>query len=136
MVTSRQSEPSPPRLHRVTLLLGVHEVPLALVFYRDIIGLQLLAQDDDRATLAGADGIPAVVLYRTSGRGRPSHRHEHPIARLLLDDGAVNAIRSRLELAAIPFRVEADGAGPELIVRDLDGNEVILETSRPDGTPG
>jgi catechol 2,3-dioxygenase-like lactoylglutathione lyase family enzyme len=113
-------------LRRVTLLIGVREIELSLVFYRDILGLDVVARDDHHATLASEDGEPAVVLHATGVRGQNGARPAAPIARLDFEPRALEAIHSRLAVAGIPLRKNGRGLQDEFVARDLDGNEVVL----------
>ncbi len=56
-------------LQYITVLVTVREISLALVFYRDILGLTIIDEQQEHATLAGDDGSPAIVLRATHDRG-------------------------------------------------------------------
>lgn len=111
-------------LRQVTVMVTVRELELALVFYRDILGLSVVDSDHNVATLTGDDGTAAVVLQATHGRG-PSHTHGDPIARLLFSPEAFEEIRTRLLKAAFAFRILREDP-LEVVARDLDGNDVLL----------
>ncbi len=107
---------------RVTLFLAVRELALALVFYRDILGLEVLAQEAASAALGSRETGPVVGLYAT-GDTALDRDGTAPVARFAFDAIALAAIRARLATAAIPFQ-ENDNS--EIRAHDLDGHLLVL----------
>ncbi|MEK6750122.1 MAG: VOC family protein [Pseudomonadota bacterium] len=109
-------------LHATVL---VADTPLALAFYRDILGLALDERRPDMgypgAWLAvGEQQLHLVQLPNPDPRsGRPAHGgHDRHIA-LACADLAV--LRTRLDACAIPYTLSRSGRAA-LFCRDPDGN--------------
>ncbi len=113
---------------QITLVLDVRELSLALVFYRDVLGLQVLARAAGEASL-GFAGRSALVTLREVGKlDRRAAAGSGPVARLLFTSRAYHDILGRLTAAAIHHQASAEYPA-EIAVRDLDGHTLLLSTA-------
>jgi catechol 2,3-dioxygenase-like lactoylglutathione lyase family enzyme len=119
----------------------VHDPDLALVFYRDALGLELredVARDDFRWITVGAASQPGVTIVLTNYvRGSPSDRDA---LAALAAKGALNGVHFRAEdLDAVFEKLRASGAEiveeptdqpwgtRDCAVRDPSGNLVRID---------
>jgi catechol 2,3-dioxygenase-like lactoylglutathione lyase family enzyme len=126
-----------------TCFIQVHDPDLALVFYRDVLGLELrndVANEDFRWITVGAASQPGVVIVLTNYvNGSPADRDT--IAALLAK-GALNGVHFRAgDLDATFEKVRASGAdivqepteqfwgARDFAVRDPSGNLVRIDQS-------
>jgi catechol 2,3-dioxygenase-like lactoylglutathione lyase family enzyme len=124
-----------------TCFIQVHDPDLALVFYRDVLGLELrndVANEDFRWITVGAASQPGVVIVLTNYvNGSPADRDT--IAALLAK-GALNGVHFRTDdLDATFEKVCASGADivqepteqfwgtRDFAVRDPSGNLVRID---------
>jgi catechol 2,3-dioxygenase-like lactoylglutathione lyase family enzyme len=124
-----------------TCFIQVHDPDLALVFYRDVLGLELrndVANEDFRWITVGAASQPGVVIVLTNYvNGSPADRDT--IAALLAK-GALNGVHFRTDdLDATFEKVRASGADivqepteqfwgtRDFAVRDPSGNLVRID---------
>lgn len=124
-----------------TCFIQVHDPDLALVFYRDVLGLELrndVANEDFRWITVGAASQPGVVIVLTNYvNGSPADRDT--IAALLAK-GALNGVHFRAgDLDATFEKVRASGADivqepteqfwgtRDFAVRDPSGNLVRID---------
>jgi catechol 2,3-dioxygenase-like lactoylglutathione lyase family enzyme len=124
-----------------TCFIQVHDPDLALVFYRDVLGLELrndVANEDFRWITVGAASQPGVAIVLTNYvNGSPADRDT--IAALLAK-GALNGVHFRTDdLDATFEKVRASGADivqepteqfwgtRDFAVRDPSGNLVRID---------
>ena len=120
------------------VVLFVHDMERSLAFYRDLLGLSVMAQPDKRGAIflelgKHADGMPhqiVLVPLPPDSAGFPSERDKRPLHHLGLELGAADfdSERDRLRAAGVEPRF---GEHPFLPLRgmyldDPDGNEVEL----------
>ena len=96
-------------------------------FYRDLLGLELLVEEDDRIWLACGEHA-RLGLWSPGEKefGDRGGRHVH--FAFSVDHGALREIARRLERAAFEHRgpVEHDGGDQSLYFEDPEGNVVEL----------
>jgi catechol 2,3-dioxygenase len=124
----------PAALRIATAELFVRERNTALRFYRDILGLRLLDDHDDRLTLS-ADGVtPLLILHVRPGWNRPPRQATalYHMAVRLPDRPALARVLYRLAEQQVPFSGFSDHAVSEaLYLDDPEGNGLELYRDRP-----
>lgn len=113
-------------IHHASLL--VSDTRRALVFYRDVLGLEPVDRPDlgfPGAWLGvGAQQIHLLELPNPDpAAGRPAHGGRDRHVALLARD--IAAIRGRLDAAGIPYRLSRSGRDA-LFCRDPDGNTLEI----------
>jgi catechol 2,3-dioxygenase-like lactoylglutathione lyase family enzyme len=123
-----------------TCFVQVHDPDLALVFYRDVLGLELrndVANEDFRWITVGAASQPGIAIVLTNYvNGSPA---DHDTIAALLAKGALNGVHFRTDdLDATFEKVRASGADivqepteqfwgtRDFAVRDPSGNLVRI----------
>jgi catechol 2,3-dioxygenase len=116
--------------------LRVADLGRATIFYRDVLGLGVVAGIDGAAFLAAGDYHHHVALntWQTEGGDAPPPGHTglHHFAILLPDRAALAAVVERLFAAGYPIDAAEDhGATVAVYLRDPDGNGIELSYDRP-----
>jgi len=123
------------RLQDVTL--SVRDLDRSIVFYREAIGLELLAADAAGSATLGLAGQPALRLVE-SATARPRDRAAaglFHVAWLLRDRASLGAALLRLEARSVRLTGAADHHVSEAVyLDDPDGNGIELYADRPPGT--
>lgn len=124
-----------PRVHIDHVVLRVSDVPRSLRFYGEFLGLEVLRNGSDGATLAAPGGDHQLVVLRPSTMpGRAPHEATglfHVALRWPTREG-LGAVFSRLLQARYPLSGASDHAVSEaLYLDDPDGNGVELYWDRP-----
>lgn len=124
-----------PRVHIDHVVLRVSDVPRSVRFYGDLIGLEVLRDGADGATLAAPGGDHQLIVLRPSviaGRAPREATGLFHIALRFPSRGALGAVFSRLLDARYPLSGASDHAVSEaLYLDDPDGNGVELYHDRP-----
>lgn len=120
------------------IVLFVHDMERSLQFYRDTLGMKVLAAPDARGAVflqAGEDGVevPQQLVLVPLPAGAPSfpaERPQRPLHHIGLEIPAEQFDQERARLAGLGFDVRL-GEHPFLPLRgmyidDPDGNEVEL----------
>lgn len=116
------------RLHHASLLIA--DTERALVFYRDLLGMEVCAERPDLgfpgAWLEVGEGGQIHLLELPNPdpvQGRPEHggRDRHVALRV----EGLEELRGRLEAAGVPFTMSRSGRAA-LFCRDPDGNALEL----------
>ena len=116
--------------------LKVADIPRALAFWRDVLGLTVMLERPGAAFLS-AGGYHHHIALNTweSEGGSPPPRHHtglYHVALLYPDRAALAAVLKRVVQAGIPLDGASDhGVSEALYLRDPDGNGVELYRDRP-----
>lgn len=118
------------------VVLVVHDLARTRDFYRDVIGLDLLASDGE-ATLLGAGSTPLVELRRDPGARRATVRDAglYHTAFLLPSRAALGAWLRHAAGLRVPLQGAADHAVSEAVyLADPEGNGIEVYADRPAAT--
>ena len=117
------------------VVLNVHDVPRALAFYQDLLGLERMTPEGQPGPIffragAATDQVPALVVLVPMPAGSPEFAVPRTLHHLALTVPAAAFDNARDELVRAGIEVR-DGKHPVLAVRtmyitDPDGNEVEL----------
>ncbi|HEX2295370.1 MAG TPA: VOC family protein [Actinomycetota bacterium] len=119
------------RIERVDL--RVRDVPAALRFYRDVVGLEVREESETRAALASPGG-PAFLALDSSGVTRPADPRATGLFHIAIRFPARSALAdalARLAASGIPVGAGDHAVSEALYVSDPDGNGVELYWDRP-----
>ncbi len=114
--------------------LRVSDVERALGFYQDVVGLEVVDQDDRRASLR-APGGAAFLTIDSTGVDAPVQRAAaglFHIAILFPDRSALGDALARLAAARMQIGAGDHAVSEALYVDDPDGNGVELYRDRPE----
>lgn len=133
-----------PTIRGITeVVLLVRDVERSLAFYRDLLGLEVMAQPDSRGAVflyvgKQAKGVPQQVVLvplPPDAPGPPSERMQRPLHHMGIEVAADEFDRERERLQGLGYDVRY-GEHPYqplrgLYIDDPDGNEVELIAPRP-----
>jgi methylmalonyl-CoA/ethylmalonyl-CoA epimerase len=118
-----RGEPMPPVIHRIgQIAIRTHDVPQAVEFYRDALGLEYLFEAGPLAFLACGD--VRLMLSRPE-----SDELDHPSSTLYFVVDDIHAARAELAERGVPFEDE-----PHLIARMPDHELWMTFFRDPDGS--
>jgi catechol 2,3-dioxygenase len=115
------------------VVLWVHDLPAALAFYRDLLGLPVISPPERANPIflqagPGTAGIPAMVVLVQLPPDAPPFSLPRPLHHLALEVAAADfdALRERLAAAGHAIRTGQHPIIPSrtMYVDDPDGNEV------------
>lgn len=119
----------------------VHDLDRSVSFYQNVLGLELVWDDDKLAVLAAPDDIgDTLVLREISGSPRP-HVGEAGVTRLFWragDPADLDSVEDRLTRHSVPYQRHREGEIPGISTHDPDGIDiVVLPPDQPPlaGTP-
>ncbi|MEM6972499.1 MAG: VOC family protein [Pseudomonadota bacterium] len=117
--------------------LRVGDLDRSVAFYRDVIGLDVLARLPSGAAFLGADGYHHHIglnTWESVGAGPPPQGHTglYHVAFLYPDRAALGAAIRRVKAAGYGLTGAADhGVSEAVYVNDPDGNGIELYRDRP-----
>lgn len=128
-------EPVDPRVHIDHVVLRVSDVSRSVGFYGELIGLDLLREGADGATLAAPGGDHPLVVLRPSSMAGSAPKEATGLFHTALrwpTLGGLGEVFSRLLDARYPLSGASDhGVSEALYLDDPDGNGVELYHDRP-----
>ena len=119
------------RIGRVDL--RVRAIEPALRFYRDVVGLEVVEQSDDRAILRSPGGLELLHLS-ASGVTGPAERRATGLFHTAIrfpDRSSLADALARLVAAGLAIGASDHGVSEALYIDDPDGNGVELYYDRP-----
>jgi catechol 2,3-dioxygenase-like lactoylglutathione lyase family enzyme len=139
--SARMKKQPPPPIHGVVeSILYADDLPRALTFYRDTLGLAVLAGDHDRFHALDAGGKGVLLLFKRGGTLAPlpapggvipphDGRGPHHIA-FAIEEANYETWRSRLQEQGIAIESETqwERGGRSLYFRDPEGHLVEMVT--------
>jgi catechol 2,3-dioxygenase len=117
------------------IVLWVHDLPAALAFYRDLLGLPVISPPERPnptflQAAPGTAGIPQMVVLVQMPAGAPPFGVPRPLHHLALEvaAGDFDAAQERLTASGYAVRTGQHPVIPSrtLYIDDPDGNEVEL----------
>lgn len=125
----------PAATHIAHARLRVADLERALTFYRDLLGLRVIAADDASATLSATGALPPLIVLEAHPGARPRPPRTtglYHVAIRLPDRAALARTLRRLVTEGWPLYGAADhGVSEALYLGDPDGNGLELYTDRP-----
>jgi catechol 2,3-dioxygenase len=118
-------------IHRVDL--RVRNIGDAVSFYRDIVGLHVLEQDDKSAALGPPEG-PALLVLNSQGVDAPASRNSTGLfhtAFLFPDRASLGDALARALSAGREIGAGDHGVSEALYLDDPDGNGIEMYRDRP-----
>lgn len=127
----------PDNTHIASAHLLTADLPRALRFYSDLMGFQIIRQDDSSATLSADGQTPHLLLSARPG-ARPKPRNGtglYHVAIRFPNRNALGRTFRRMLVARYPFGGFSDhGVSEALYLNDPDGNGLEMYTDRPRST--
>jgi catechol 2,3-dioxygenase len=123
----------PDRTHVGAVHLVVSQLPRALRYYEDVLGLRPLAVDSERAVLGSADGRPLVALQARDGL-RPARRGAfglYHFAILLPDRRALGQFAAHIASLDVRIATADHLVSESLYLWDPDGLGIEVYADRP-----
>ena len=116
--------------------LKVSDMPRALTFWRDVLGLTVMLERPGAAFLAAGGYHHHIALntWESAGGTQPPAHHTglYHVALLYPDRAALAVVLQRALAAGVALDGASDhGVSEALYLRDLDGNGVELYRDRP-----